>query len=150
MNEPRNLNEEGAPLAARRTVLRGAAGLVGLAAVAPLSAGVAHAAEKAPTESDAAAGAPLCKTSDIPVKGGKIFDKQKVVVTQPTKGVFRGFSAICTHQNCILADCDGGTINCGCHASKFDLNDGHVLTPPATKPLPPVKITVKGDQISHG
>jgi nitrite reductase/ring-hydroxylating ferredoxin subunit len=150
MTEPTKSIDEGAPLAARRTVLRGAAGLVGLAAVAPLGAGVAHAAEKAPAEPEAAAGAPLGKTKDIPVGGGKIFDKQKVVVTQPTKGVFKGFSATCTHQNCLLADCDGGTINCGCHASKFDIKDGHVLTPPATKPLPPVKITVKGDTISQG
>jgi len=84
------------------------------------------------------------------VGGGKIYEKQKVVVTQPTKGVFKGFSAVCTHQNCILADCEGGTINCGCHASKFDLADGHVLSPPATKPLVPVKITVAGGQVSQG
>jgi nitrite reductase/ring-hydroxylating ferredoxin subunit len=147
MNEP-NISDWGAPLAARRTVLRGAAGVVGLAAVAPLGAGVAQAAHQAPAEPTAAAGAALGPTKDIPVGGGKVFDQQKVVVTQPTKGVFKGFSAICTHQQCIMADVDGGTINCGCHNSKFDIKDGHVLSPPATKPLPPVKITVKGGQIS--
>jgi nitrite reductase/ring-hydroxylating ferredoxin subunit len=129
-------------------VLRGAAGLIGLAAVAPLSAGVAHAAENAPAEPDAATGAALGPTKDIPVGGGKIYDKQKVVVTQPKQGVFHGFSAICTHQNCLLADVSGGTINCGCHNSKFDINDGHVLSPPATKPLPKVKVKVKGGKVS--
>lgn len=40
--------------------------------------------------------------ADIPVGGGTIFPDQEVVVTQPEAGNFKAFSAVCTHQKCIL------------------------------------------------
>ncbi len=48
-------------------------------------------------------GAALGATADIPVGGGKIFNDQKVVVTQPEAGQFKAFSAVCTHQGCIVS-----------------------------------------------
>ena len=66
----------------------------------------------------------------IPVGGGKIFADQKVVVTQPTSGEFKAFSAVCTHQSCVVADVSGGTINCACHGSKFDITTGAVKNGP--------------------
>ena len=39
----------------------------------------------------------------MPVGGGKIFAAEKVVVTQPTEGDFKAFSAVCTHQGCVVA-----------------------------------------------
>ncbi|PWU51357.1 Rieske (2Fe-2S) protein [Micromonospora globispora] len=95
-----------------------------------------------------AAGEPLAKTTDIPVGGGKIFAKEGVVVTQPNPGEFKGFSSICTHQNCTVSRVEGGTIDCLCHGSKFSIVDGSVKTPPATRPLPPREIKLTGDQIS--
>jgi Rieske Fe-S protein len=47
-------------------------------------------------------GAVLAKTGDIPEGGGKIFPDQQVVVTQPDPGDFKAFSAICTHQKCLV------------------------------------------------
>ncbi|MGH3163130.1 MAG: Rieske (2Fe-2S) protein, partial [Streptosporangiaceae bacterium] len=85
--------------------------------------------------------------TDVPVGGGKIYEDQKIVVTQPKKGEFHAFSAVCTHQDCILADCDGGKINCGCHASSFDLSTGVPEGGPATVPLPKKKVTVSGDKV---
>ena len=41
--------------------------------------------------------------ADIPVGGGKVFDALKVVVTQPTAGDYKAFSAICTHQGCTVS-----------------------------------------------
>src|SRR5258706_14079121 len=38
-----------------------------------------------------AGGGGFAKTSDIPVGGGKIFEDQKIVVTQPTAGNFKCF-----------------------------------------------------------
>ncbi|GAB2961361.1 Rieske (2Fe-2S) protein [Micromonospora polyrhachis] len=89
----------------------------------------------------------LARTSDIPVGGGKIFAEQGVVITQPTAGEFKGFSALCTHKECPLSSVDGGTINCTCHGSKFSVVDGSVKVKPATEPLPEKKIKVEGDQI---
>jgi len=93
------------------------------------------------------AGTELAKTSDIPVGGGKIFKDEKVVVTQPKKGEFKAFSDICTHQGCQVASVSGGTINCPCHGSKFNITDGSVANPPADQPLPEKQIKVNGDSI---
>ncbi|MFF0155909.1 Rieske (2Fe-2S) protein [Micromonospora sp. NPDC005203] len=90
----------------------------------------------------------LATTADIPVGGGKVLAAEGVVITQPVAGQFKGFSPICTHQNCPVTNVDGGTINCTCHGSKFSIQDGSVKAGPATKPLPPRDIKVTGDQIS--
>ncbi|MDH6583642.1 Rieske Fe-S protein [Streptomyces sp. SAI-208] len=95
----------------------------------------------------AQAGTALARTSEIPVGGGKIFKDEKVVVTQPKKGEFKAFSDICTHQGCQVTSVSGGTINCPCHGSKFNITDGSVANPPATEPLPEKQIRVDGDSI---
>jgi Rieske Fe-S protein len=96
------------------------------------------------------AGGALAKTTDIPVGGGKIFKAQKVVVTQPTAGEFKAFSAVCTHQGCIVGTVANGTINCPCHGSKFKVSDGSVAGGPAPQPLPSKPITVTGTDIKLG
>jgi Rieske Fe-S protein len=92
-------------------------------------------------------GTELGPSSAVPVGGGKIYEDQKIVVTQPKAGEFLAFSAVCTHQACILADCDGGKINCGCHASSFDLTTGVPDGGPATVPLPKMKVSVVGGKV---
>jgi Rieske Fe-S protein len=86
----------------------------------------------------------LGKADDVPVGGGVVFRDAKVVVTQPATGQFKGFSAVCTHQGCLVAEVKDGTINCDCHGSKFTL-DGAVETGPATTPLPPEQVGVNAD-----
>jgi Rieske Fe-S protein len=85
--------------------------------------------------------------SEVPVGGGVILSDADYVITQPTAGTFKAFSKFCTHQQCVLASVAGGTINCGCHGSKFSIKDGSVLTPPANSPLPQSKVTVAGDTV---
>jgi Rieske Fe-S protein len=101
--------------------------------------------EKPPAEKPPVKG--LASTKDIPVGGGKVFEDQQLVITQPTKGEFKGFSAICTHQGCTVSQVKGGTINCPCHGSKFEVSDGSVRSGPANKPLPYRGVKVDGDQI---
>ncbi|HEY3002507.1 MAG TPA: Rieske (2Fe-2S) protein, partial [Kribbellaceae bacterium] len=147
----------------RRTVLRGAAavGLAGAAVPLLAACGGSDSGAKtdpsasAPASSEPASTAPtsapassgggevLGPVSDVPVGGGKIYADAKVVVTQPTAGRYKGFSAVCTHNGCILADVAGGTINCGCHGSKFKIADGSVANGPASSPLASVQVTVK-------
>lgn len=94
------------------------------------------------------AGAPaLADTGDIPVGGGKVFDSENVVVTQPSGGKYVAFSAVCTHQGCSVAKVSDGTINCPCHGSKFKIEDGSVAAGPATSALSKVAITVEGTSI---
>jgi Rieske Fe-S protein len=84
----------------------------------------------------------------VPVGGGAIFKNEQVVVTQPAAGTFKGFSAVCTHQGCIVATVADGTINCSCHGSRFDIADGSVANGPASTPLPARSVTITGDQIT--
>ena len=108
-----------------------------------------------PTDSDGGGGGgeggnggtELIATADVPEGGGVILEKEQVVVTQPSAGEFACFSSICTHQGCEVGDVAGGTINCPCHGSQFSVEDGSVVTGPATAPLPPVKVTVDGDSV---
>jgi Rieske Fe-S protein len=107
-----------------------------------------QAAAPAGSGSGAAAGpAALTTTSAVPVGGGKIFAAQKIVITQPKSGEFHGFSAVCTHQGCIVGTVSGGTINCPCHGSRFSITNGSVVNGPAPSPLPAVGIKVQGTSI---
>lgn len=133
----------------RRGLLIGAglAGVAGLAAACGGSSGGGDSADGGGGGGGAGGGA-LASTGDIPVGGGKVFESEKVVVTQPTQGEFKAFSATCTHRGCTVGSVSGGTINCPCHGSKFKISDGSVARPPADKPLEEKKITVQGGKIS--
>ncbi|UNO38729.1 Rieske (2Fe-2S) protein [Streptomyces sp. MST-110588] len=98
----------------------------------------------------AGAGHVLAKTSDIPEGGGKVFKDRKVVVTQPQAGRFKAFSAVCQHEGCIVGDVSGGTINCPCHGSKYDIADGSVKHGPARRGLPTADVKVKGGSLELG
>ena len=89
-------------------------------------------------------------TADIPVGGGTIYADRQVVVTQPAKGTFKAFSAICTHAGCTVGQVAQGTIDCPCHGSEFSVKDGSVVRGPATQPLPEKKLTVEGHLIRVG
>ncbi|MEV5932587.1 Rieske (2Fe-2S) protein [Streptomyces sp. NPDC052079] len=136
------------PRTTRRTVLL-ATGAVALAAGCGSDGGDG---DEGGTTSDTAtpdtpAGQVLVSTADVPVGGGTILKDEKIVVTQPAEGDFKAFSAVCTHQNCLVGDVADGTINCTCHGSRFRIADGSVERGPATRPLPEEQITVEGSSI---
>ena len=87
-------------------------------------------------------------TSDVPVGGGVVLQARQVVVTQPTAGTFKAFSAICTHEGCMVTDVANGTIGCPCHNGKFSATDGSVQGGPPPAPLAEVKLTVSGSTIT--
>jgi Rieske Fe-S protein len=150
---------EPAPGLSRRAVVAGvggvaAAGLLtacggGSTATAPATTAAAQPAPSAPSAStpSASSGTELTSTSDVPVGGGTVFADQDVVVTQPTAGDFKAFSATCTHQGCKVKSVADGVIVCPCHGSKFAIADGAVTAGPAKSPLPEKTISVEGDSI---
>ncbi|WP_351233031.1 Rieske (2Fe-2S) protein [Streptomyces sp. NPDC002133] len=107
----------------------------------------APASPTGPGSAQPPAGEVLGTTAEVPDGGGKVFKEQKVVVTQPTQGDFKAFTAICTHQGCIVDKVENGTIDCPCHGSKFRITDGSVARGPAERPLEAKQITVTGDRI---
>ncbi|WP_250213782.1 Rieske (2Fe-2S) protein [Acrocarpospora catenulata] len=97
---------------------------------------------------DAPAANAFAKTADIPEGSGKIFESDQIVITQPSAGQFKAFTAVCTHQGCTVGSISNGTINCPCHGSKFKITDGSVAGGPAKGPLREIPLTVSGDSIT--
>ena len=116
-------------------------------AAQPSSAASAPSSASASAKSSGPTGTVLGLASEIPVGGGVAYTAAKVVVTQPVKGQYKGFSAVCTHVGCICNQVADGTINCPCHGAKFKITDGSVVAGPAPAPLPVTKITVTGGKI---
>lgn len=103
-----------------------------------------------PTKSDSAPGGGgevIASTDDVPEGGGFIVEDAEVVITQPTAGMFKGFTSVCTHQGCQVGEVADGTINCPCHGSKFSIEDGSVVNGPATEPLAEAPIIVSDKEV---
>jgi Rieske Fe-S protein len=121
---------------------------VGAGAAAALSACGANGANDPYVHSTGGGSPELGATAQIPVGGGKIFGEQNVVVTQPSAGVFKAFTATCTHQGCQVSQVTGGLIQCMCHGSEFRIADGSVAQGPATRPLAEAPMTVANGQMT--
>jgi Rieske Fe-S protein len=120
----------------------------GNAAATPAAAGGTTASSAAAGAASSSTGAKaLAATSEIPVGSGMIFPGPQVVVTQPTAGEFKAFSAVCTHMGCIVNQIGDGTIDCPCHGSQYSITTGDVVTGPAPRPLPAKQIKVSGGSV---
>ena len=122
----------------RRRVLVAGAGVTGLAALAACGGG-----------DDTSADGVLAEAGDVPVGGAvsaKDADGKPVIVAQPEKGTFVGFSAICTHKGCTVAP-RGAGLACPCHGSTFDAATGDNTGGPAPKPLAKFAVSVKDGKV---
>jgi Rieske Fe-S protein len=133
------------PVVSRRAILAGAAA-VGVGAVA--AGALAACTSTGGGPSAPAAGPVTVPVGDIPVGGGKIFEAQQVVVAQPVAGTFKAFTAICTHQGCVVGSVQNGKIVCPCHQSEFSAVDGSVSRGPAVTALPAKTVTRSGDTLT--
>lgn len=62
------------------------------------------------------------------------------LVSRSEQGVY-AFSAICSHESCLISEGDASTFVCPCHGSRFD-HRGAVLVGPAELPLFACAVTV--------
>lgn len=140
----------------RRSVLRGF-GLTALGGVAGFV--LAHNSDAAKAKRATAAansyGPPskggadvLATLGQLPAGGGVV--THGVAITRDAAGDVHAFSATCTHQGCTVAPSGHGTLDCPCHGSRFDADTGAVIQGPASRPLPPVSVTVQGDRVVRG
>jgi Rieske Fe-S protein len=144
---------EATDLTRRAALAFGGVGAVGsalaLAGCAPTGGSANGGSGQAPASD--VAGQDVAALADIPV-GGSIdatIGGAPVLLSQPTAGTVVAFSAICTHQGCVVAAA-GSQFECPCHGSVFDAATGAVEHGPAPDPLPQVAVTVDGDRVVAG
>lgn len=148
----------------RRTLVRlGGAGVaaatLALAGCAPAGggsdagtdSGTDTGASETPSGSSTApppSGTEIAKLSAVAVGEsiGVVVGGASLLIAQPTEGDVVAFSAICSHQQCIVAPAQT-EFHCPCHGSRYDAATGDVLQGPALKPLTPVPVSVEGDSI---
>ena len=99
------------------------------------------------TAGSSAGGSNLATTSQVQVGSGFINTSVNVVVTQPTAGEYKAFTAVCTHQGCIVDSVANNVIQCPCHGSQYSAKDGSVIQGPATQALAAKTIKVSGSDI---
>ncbi len=138
-----------APRTGRRQVVLGA-GLLAVGASTAL-AGCGSGGSTGNAGSGAAVGpggTASVPTRQVPVGGGTILTDPPVVITQPTAGTFKAFSAICPHAGCPVNTIQDGVIQCPCHLSQFDISTGDVKSGPAPRGLTPLTAAVHGGTIT--
>ncbi len=131
----------------RRIVFNGLAALGVAVALAGCGSDTTSASGSKSDASDLKAGTELAKTSEVPVGGGLILPDQKVVITQPTSGSFKAFTAVCTHQGFTVTSVEGDLIKCNHHGSAYSSKTGAVEQGPAPKSLAAIAVTVKGGMV---
>lgn len=94
------------------------------------------------------------EASEVPEGEVKAFDVNGAeVAVARVDGALFGFSDICTHRHCNLAnggELDDHTIECECHGSVFDIRTGEVVNPPAEDPLETFQVQEVDGQIQVG
>jgi len=105
-------------------------------------------AAPAPPAADLPGGA-LTRAAEVPVGGGVVVAGGRVVVAQPSDGVFKAYDARCPHMGIPVnppgADGTPGVILCPGHRARFKAADGSVVNGPATRALSGIPVKIDGE-----
>ncbi len=101
----------------------------------------------APTPSTTVAGTLIGPASQVPL--GKVaaftdpYSGDPAYVLHVTSNNFVGFNAVCPHAGCTVQPVLSQSVfQCPCHGSQFDLNNGQVISGPASSNLTQLNIVV--------
>src|SRR5262249_23052659 len=94
----------------------------------------------------------IAALSDVPIGGVLTFaypePQDDCVVVRTGEGDLVAFSQKCTHLSCAVRPLvDQGVIHCPCHEGYFDLRSGRPISGPPRRPLPLVRLQVRGEEI---
>ena len=80
--------------------------------------------------------------------GGKVLDREHVILVQPAAGTIKAFDARCPHQGTTLPLPDSsGVITCPGHLAQFRAADGSLLSGPSPSALVPIAVKVTDGQV---
>lgn len=91
----------------------------------------------------------LATTDEVPLEGGIVLTGPRIVITQPRRGEFQAFSAVCTHQGQTVGEVADNVIRCTWHGSEYDAASGEVVAGPAPTGLDPIRIKVRQGRITR-
>jgi Rieske Fe-S protein len=123
-----------------------AAGVTAVGAAAALAACGADSADSTADSGNGTSSTVTVSASTVPVGGAVIVGQ--VVVSQIAEGDFKAFSAVCTHQQCLVSRVQGQNVICTCHQSTYSAKDGTVLSGPAPRPLSARTVTQSGGSLT--
>ena len=147
MSEVHDVEESGPD---RRSLIKAAAVIaIPVAGASVVAACSSSNSKQAPNNSGSSSsgGGLSVPVANVPVGGGFVNTDARVVVTQPSAGTFKAFSAVCTHQGCTVNEVSNNQIHCPCHGSIFNATDGSVVNGPATSPLSTLNVAVTGANV---
>lgn len=103
-------------------------------------------ADDADEGGDGAEGTVVAQLADVPDGGGVVLADRRVVLVRDGDDV-EAFTAVCTHQGCLVDEVADGEIRCPCHGSRFDARSGKVVRGPATQDLAEVDVEVRDGRV---
>ncbi len=94
----------------------------------------------------------VADANDLPVGASKVFayptDDRPCFLLRPAADTFIAFSRLCTHHGCpVFYRPEANEFDCPCHGGVFSATDGSVLAGPPPKPLPQIKLEIRGQQV---
>jgi nitrite reductase/ring-hydroxylating ferredoxin subunit len=94
----------------------------------------------------------IATLDQIPEGGSLVFryptEDEPCLLLRPDRGTLLAYSQKCTHLSCaVVPEMEKKRIACPCHHGYFSLEDGRPLAGPPRRPLPRVKLEVRGNSV---